>query len=44
MKAYHVIAPLIALAAGYYWISQKGDTLTELEEKTRIVKERIQLL
>lgn len=44
MKSYHVIAPLIALAAGYYWISQKGDTLTELEEKTRIVKERIQLL
>jgi len=42
MKAYHFIAPALATVAGGFWIHRQEDTLTELEEKTRIVKERIQ--
>ncbi|YCM42077.1 hypothetical protein V2O64_12270 [Verrucomicrobiaceae bacterium 227] len=42
MKAYHFIAPALAAVAGGVWIAQQEDTLTEFEEKTRIVKERLQ--
>jgi predicted DNA-binding antitoxin AbrB/MazE fold protein len=42
MKAHHFIAPALAAVAGGFWISQQEDTLTELEEKTRVVRERLQ--
>ena len=42
MKAYHAIAPAIAVIAGGLWINHQENTLTELEEKTHLVRERIQ--
>jgi hypothetical protein len=42
MKAYHFIAPALTAVVGAIWIYQQQDTLTELEEKTRIVQERLQ--
>ena len=41
MKLPHLIAPLIALAGSAAWIYSQQKPLTDLEERTRILKERI---
>lgn len=41
MKTSHFIAPAVAVVAGLFWISRQETTLTELQEKTRVVQERL---
>lgn len=41
MKPYHFIAPAIAIAGSAFWLSKQNETIQELVEKTRIIKERI---
>lgn len=41
MKPHHFIAPALALAGSGYWLYQQNDTIRELTEKTKVIKERV---
>ncbi len=41
MKPYHFIAPALALVGSGYWLSNQNNTISELTEKTRIIRERV---
>lgn len=44
MKFQHLIAPALALLGSAYWIHQKSKTISDLSQKTSIVRERVTLL
>lgn len=41
MKIRHFIAPALALAGSGFWLSSQNETMQELIEKTRIIRERV---
>lgn len=44
MKPAHFIPPALAILGSAYWLLSQNKTITELSEKTRIVKERLVIL
>jgi len=41
MKAHHLIAPSLALAASAYWLLSQNNSIRKISEKTKTIRERV---